>query len=213
MMLVEINLLPKKEHKKSSLLIMTLVVLVFFSVSISIIYFQGNSYVSQMVSIDKQIENVQKLNEAQQAKMAEGETGNSAVKLQEAVKWAEQYHLETVPLLQNVISQLPERGFIKNFEYSNTNSVLISIQFDASRDAAYYLSSLKRSEWVQEVNLLNVVAVSEEAESETAQTAGINNEGDNEKTLPRYTAEYEITFKPDLFKKNNSIASKGGDET
>ncbi|WP_226085437.1 PilN domain-containing protein [Mesobacillus sp. S13] len=212
MMLVEINLLPKKEHKKSSSLMTALLILALLSVSATVAFIQGNSYDNKMASIDNQIETVQKLNEAQQAKIAEGDTGNSSLKLQEAVKWAEQAPMETVPLLRNVISQLPERGFIKNFEYSNSNSVLITIQFDASRDAAYYLSTLKSSDWVEKVSLLNVVAV-QDAESSESSTNATDPEKDEEKTLPRYTAEYELIFKEDVFLKNGSVASKGGDET
>ncbi|MGV2938055.1 PilN domain-containing protein [Mesobacillus sp. LC4] len=212
MMLVEINLLPKKEHKKSSSLMTALLILALFSVSATVAFIQGNSYDNKMASIDKQIETVQKLNEAQQAEIAEGDTGNSSLKLQEAVKWAEQAPVETVPLLRNVISQLPERGFIKNFEYSNSNSVLITIQFDASRDAAYYLSTLKGSDWVEKVSLLNVIAV-QGAGSNESTTNATDLEKDEEMTLPRYTAEYELTFKADVFLKNGSVASKGGDET
>jgi type IV pilus assembly protein PilN len=212
MMLVEINLLPKKENKKSSTLMIALLILVFFSVSASVIFFQGNSYETKMASVDKQIKSVQKLNEVQQAKIADGDSGNSAMKLQEAVKWAKESPMETVPLLRNVISQLPERGFIKNFEYSNANSVLITIQFDASRDAAYYLSALKGSDWVEKVSLLNVIAVENEEGTET-NTDGTVSEKETEQMLPRYTAEYELIFKEDKFMKNSSVASKGGDET
>ncbi|MBS8265077.1 hypothetical protein DYI25_11545 [Mesobacillus boroniphilus] len=211
-MLVEINLLPKKEHKKSSMLIMTLTGILLFSVSASIIFFQGSSYESKMASLDKQIESLQKLNEAQQAKLSEGDAGSSTVKLQEAVKWAEQYPHETVPLLQKTIALLPERGFIQNFEYSDSNSVVIQIQFDASRDAAFYLSSLKGADWVEGVSLMNVVAQKQDEETEAA-TSTVNVEKEEDKILPRYSAEYEIRFKPELFKGNNGIASKGGNET
>lgn len=169
-MLVEINLLPKKEHKKSSMLIMAFAGILLFTVSAAIIYFQGNNFENRMASLDKQIESVQKLNEVQQAKLAEGKGGSSAVKLQDAVNWAEQYPSDTVPLLQNIISLLPERGFIQNFEYSNTDSVVIKIQFDASRDAAFYLSSLKGSDWVEEVALMNIVAETNAEETETTNT-------------------------------------------
>lgn len=209
-MLVEINLLPRKEHKKSSMLIMVFAGILLFSVSAAIIYFQGNSFENRIASLDKQIGTVQKLNEVQQAKLAEGEGGSLAVRLQDAVKWAEQYPFDTVPLLQNIISLLPERGFIKNFEYSNTDSVVIKIQFDASRDAAYYLSSLKGSDWVEEVALLNIVAETNDEETETTNTP---TELDEVKVLPRYSAEFEITFKPELFKGNNGIALKGGSGT
>lgn len=211
-MLVEINLLPKKEHKKSSMLIMTFAGIFIFVVTASIIYFQGSSYENRMASLDKQIESAQKLNEVQQAKLAEGEGGSSAVKLQNAVDWAEQYPFYTVPLLQKIIALLPERGFIQHFEYSNKDSVIIMIQLDASRDAAFYLSSLKGSEWVEKVTLMNIVA--ETKDEETATTANeISSEQEEVKILPRYVAEFEISFKPEFFKENKGIASKGGDGT
>jgi type IV pilus assembly protein PilN len=214
-MLVEINLLPKKEHKKSSQLMIALFIVMILAVSTSVIYIQGNSYEGKLASVDKQIETVQNLNTAQQEKMTDAQTANSTAKLEAAVQWAEQYPLETVPLLRNVISLLPDRGFIQNFEYSNTNSVIIKIQFDASRDAAYYLSSLKQAEWVQEVDLMNVVAETKEegTEATNASAATSSSEDEEQKTLPRYSAEYEITFKPDQFKEKSEVASKGGDET
>lgn len=211
-MLVEINLLSKKEHKKSSTLIMAIAGVLLFTISVSIVFFQGNSYEKKKASIDKQIESIQKLNEVQEAKLAEGESGNSAVKLQEAVNWAEQYPFNTVPLLQNVIVLLPERGFIQEFEYSNTDSVVIKIQLDASRDAAFYLSSLKGSDWVEDVTLLNIVAETKD-EKTAVSTSDASTEQEEVKILPRYNAEFEITFKPEFFKETKGIASKGGDGT
>lgn len=212
-MLVEINLLPKKEHKKSSQLIIAILILLFFTMSFSVIFIQGNSYSSKIDSVDKQIESLQKLNAAQETKMTDVEAGNSVVKLQEALIWAEQYPMETVPLMQNIITLLPERGFIKNFEYSNLDSVLITIQFDSTRDAAFYLSSLKQSEWVQEAALLKVMAVTMEEKTEKDETDTSINNSEEEKILPRYSAEYKIAFKPEFYKKKSEAVSKGGDGT
>ncbi len=211
-MLVEINLLPKKEHKKSSTLIMTIAGVLLVTMTFSIVFIQGNGYEKKMASLDKQIESIQKLNEVQQAKLAEGESGNSAVKLQEAVNWAEQYPFDTVPLLQNIIALLPERGFIQEFEYSNSNSVVIKIQLDASRDAAFYLSSLKESEWVEDVTLMNIVAETN-GEETAVSTSVASSEQEEVKVLPRYSAEFEIAFKPGFFKEAKGIASKGGNGT
>lgn len=211
-MLVEINLLPKKEHKKSSQLIIAILVLLFFTVSTSVIYIQGNSYNSKIDSVDKQIESIQKLNEVQQAKMIDVEAGNSAVKLQAAVEWAEQYPMDTVPLMQNIIALLPERGFIKNFEYSNLDSVLITIQFDATRDAAFYLSSLKQSEWVEEAVILNVIAERLTDETEADETDSEIIESKDVDALPRYSAQYNITFSPEYFNRVSEATAKGGDE-
>ncbi len=211
-MLVEINLLPKKEHQKSSILIIVLAGILLLSIIASIIFFQGSSYEDRMASLDKQILSVQKLNEVQQAKLADGDTGSSAAKLQKAVEWAKQYPLETVPLLQNIIALLPERGFIQNFEYGNTNSVVIKIQFDASRDAAFYLSSLKESDWVEKVTLMKIVAESD-GDTSSAGAAGSTTQEREAETLPRYSAEYEIFFKPEQFKEKKEMASKEGSDT
>lgn len=192
-MLVEINLLPKKEHRKSSQLIIAAITIMFIAITFSIIYLQGSSYENEMKQVDQKISNLQKLNNLQQEKLAEENAGNSVIKLQEAVQWAEKYPVQTVPIVRNIISLLPERGFIQNFEYSNMDSILVSIQYDASRDAAFYLSSLKQSEWVKEAELLNVVAleISDDAEG--------NNSSDGV-TLPRYSADYKIVYRPEFFK-------------
>ncbi|GAE43961.1 hypothetical protein [Mesobacillus boroniphilus] len=154
-----------------------------------------------MELVDKKITTLQNLNNAQQEKLAEENAGNSVIKLQEAVEWIERYPVQTVPIMQNIISLLPERGFIQSFEYSNMDSILVTIQYDAARDAAFYLGSLKQSEWVREAELLNVVA----AEIEDEPGSSNDSEG---KTLPRYSAAYKIVFHPDLFK---PAAVKGGD--
>jgi type IV pilus assembly protein PilN len=200
-MLVEINLLPKKEHRKSSQLIIAAITLLLIAITISIIFLQGSSYENKMKQVDQKISNLQKLNNLQQEKLAEENAGNSVIKLQEAVQWAEKYPVQTVPIVRNIISLLPERGFIQNFEYSNMDSILVTIQYDASRDAAFYLSSLKQSEWVKEAELLNVVAleISDDAE-ENNSTDGV--------TLPRYSADYKIVYRPEFFKPE---AGEGGD--
>ncbi|MBT2643097.1 hypothetical protein J7I80_12730 [Bacillus sp. ISL-41] len=199
-MLVEINLLPKKEHRKSSQLIIAAVTLMLIAITISIIYLQGSSYENEMKQVDQKISNLQKLNNLQQEKLAEENAGNSVVKLQEAVKWAEKHPVQTVPIVRNIITLLPERGFIQNFEYS-MDSILVTIQYDASRDAAFYLSSLKQSEWVKEAELLNVVAL------EISDGAEGNNAADGV-TLPRYSADYKIVYRPEFFKPE---AGEGGD--
>jgi type IV pilus assembly protein PilN len=209
-MLVEINLLPKKEHRKSSLFVIAILIFLLLASAFIAIYIQGSSYESKMEAVDKQIDSLQKLNTAHQDKLSGDEAGNSAIKLQSALQWAEQYPMETVVLMQNIIALLPERGFIQSFEYSNMNTVLITIQYDASRDAAYYLSSLKQSEWVQEADLLNIVAVKMEEEAEEGETNGSGTS--DKKILPRYSAAYNIIFKPEFFKGSKN-ASEGGDES
>lgn len=201
-MLIEINLLPKKEHRKSSQLIIAANIIMLIAITISVIYFQGSSYENDMKIVDQKIIKLQKMNNAYQEKLAEESDGNSVVKLQEAVHWADQYPVQTVPIMQKIISLLPERGFIQTFEYSKMDSILVTIQYDAARDSAFYLSYLKKAEWVKEAELLNVKAIT------IAEEAGLNDDS-GERTLPRYSAAYKIVFRPDFFK---PAASEGGDD-
>ncbi|RSD23313.1 hypothetical protein [Mesobacillus subterraneus] len=204
-MLVEINLLPKKEHRKSSQLIIAFILFLLFAGMLTGVYLQGSNYSGKMKSLDHQIEVLQKLNTAQQEKLAADNAGNSMVKLQAAVQWAEQYPMDAVPLLQGVISLLPERGFIQNFEYNTADSILVTIQYDASREAAYYLSSLKQADWVQDAELLSIVA----AELEEEAAVNGNSQNSDEKTLPRYSAVYKITYDQDVLKDKK----RGGNES
>lgn len=204
-MLVEINLLPKKEHTQSSKLMITLISVLLFAATASLIYLQGNSLTNRIETADKELASIQELNKAQQEKMADSTAANSAAKLEDAVEWAKHYPVTTVPLLREIIALLPERGFIQNLEYNNVNSVFITLQFDASRDAAFYLSALKQADWVQDVAILTVVA--EEAEE---QSMNLNSD-ETGKVLPRYSAEFEITFKSESFKQDGADAEAGGE--
>lgn len=203
-MLVEINLLPKKEAKKSAFLLIVVLTVVLLGILSAILFFQGRSMEMEMRTVDKEIESIQKLNALQQDQLAGSAEKNSAKKLKAAVNWVGQYSVETVPLLRNVIVLLPERGFIKEFEYSGTGSVMAVFQFDSSRDAAFYLGSLNQAEWVKEASILSVTA-------EGTEEMALEPERDEGSFLPRYTAEYEIRFKQDYFKKNWGADVEGGE--
>ncbi|PLR93714.1 PilN domain-containing protein [Bacillus sp. T33-2] len=204
-MLVEINLLPKKEPKHSSVLLISIIIFIVFAALAALIYWQANTYEKQIGAVDKELATVQKLNMAQQKKLADNESLSSAAELQKAAEWAQQYPVETVPILRNIISLLPERGFIQFFQYANPGTVNIRLQFDTTRDAAYYLNSLKESEWVENADLLSITAQGEEEKAETEK----NGESDGT-FLPRYTAEYVIDLAPGYFTNNGNIA-KGGE--
>lgn len=206
-MLVEINLLPKKEHKTSSSLSIGLILLfVFVIVSIGV-FVQARVNETSLKKVNQEIESTQKLNTALQTKITDQESSDSTGDLQSAVTWAENYTPETVRLLRSLIALLPEQGFIQSLSYNGEGVIGVKVQFESSRDAAYFLSSLKHSEWVDNASILTLAGVKEEG-NESA--IGSNTEA-AEVVMPIYYSEFEIHFNREFFTKE--YKNTGGKET
>lgn len=206
-MLVEINLLPKKEHKTSSSLSIALILLfVFVIVSIGV-FVQARMNETTLEKVDQEIESVQKLNAALQTKINDQESSDSTGNLQRAVTWAESSTPETVRLLRSLIALLPEQGFIQTLSYNGEGIVSVKVQFESSRDAAYFLSSLNHSEWVDNASILKLEAVKEEGNEPAS---GSNTEA-KEVLMSIYFSEFEIHFKREFF--TPEYQNNGGKES
>ncbi|WP_174729843.1 hypothetical protein [Mesobacillus harenae] len=189
-MLVDINLLPKRDSKhSSSLLLAAFISIVFLSVA-GVLYWQGSLYERQLADADKQIEAAQKILAAEQERFSAFETSHSAVELEEAVEWASSYPIPTVPLLRHLTSLLPDRGFIEHFQYTAGGTVRLRVQFDASREGAFYLSTLLDSAMVDDAKLLFLKT--QDFNDGTDQSNEGKKEMKNANFIPRYIAEYEL---------------------
>lgn len=203
-MLVEINLLPKKEPKTSALFAITLILLFLFAIGGSLVFWQARTNEASLQELNREIEAVQKLNTALQSQITEKENSDSFAELQSAVIWTEEFTPETVRLLRSLIALLPEQGFIQFLNYNDKGTVNVRIQAESSRDAAYFLSSLKQSEWVTNASVLSIEAVKKD---ETATGKDI----ESATVMPAYFAEFEIHVNKEFFTQGNE--SSGGDET
>ena len=61
-----------------------------------------------------------------------------------------------LPVLGEVVDALPERGFLEEFTYTGAGALELGIQFDSSREAAYYLERISSTKLVSDVKLLGV---------------------------------------------------------
>ncbi|RFU65877.1 hypothetical protein [Peribacillus glennii] len=214
-MLAEINLLPKKEPKKYSLLFITILFLLLSVVSGVFFYYQYKAESEKLDFLQTQIEKTKELAAAEQQKIAVVENSNSAAELEKMVNWTKKYPIETVKVLRHIISLLPDRGFIQNFEYSETGSLKLMVQFDTSRESSYFLKELTESKWVMEAKLLNLTAESVGDVPENA-PAAVGEEGPgqaetvdgeqeiqlgNAPFIPRYVGGYEIKLNTAELKK------------
>jgi type IV pilus assembly protein PilN len=159
-MLVEINLLPKKERKNRTLLLVSIVIVSLLLSATTLIYFLNGNYNSKISKLNNTLTVTQKtLEEKQKANAEEKNTSTDSYSILEgAVKWAEAYPIKTVPVLRKLTSLLPTTGQIQTFSYNENGEVLLTVQFETSRDAASYLNSLLTCNWVTESKLRTLSA-------------------------------------------------------
>ncbi|SEM33158.1 type IV pilus assembly protein PilN [Mesobacillus persicus] len=249
-MLVEINLLPKKEKKNIKMIAILLTALFLIVVTGSYLLFQGKNYNREIATLDNQISTTQQIAQLEQAKVMDGQVSNSVAVLESAVVWASEDRLKTVPIIEHVIALLPNRGFIQTISYSEIGSVDMTVQFDTSKEAAYYLKTLIDSEWFADVKLSSVSANQLESEESTNQDGQQTTESTdaekqestdsdsqdedteatsteqtvvkqkndaNNKIVPRYIGQYQLTLSRDFINAQQNNASKvasseGGEE-
>jgi hypothetical protein len=258
-MLIEINLLPQKEPRKFNLII--LIILVTLLVAISSFYFwQIQSTKNNVKEVDRQIETIKEIASKEAENTQQDQSLMSVSVLKNAVEWANTYPIQTIPVMQHLTALLPERGFIQSFGYTETGTVTISVQFDNPREAAYFLDSLNKSDWIEKVSLssLNAQAVVDPSSSATASTTTKTTESVTstqptdttvsdqntqtantaeqttepnsntatttsatpsstvaiveDKYLPRYIGQYEISFSKDTIKKVLNKGETDGEE-
>jgi type IV pilus assembly protein PilN len=177
--LIDINLLPQRGKKRTAF---TYSVLGTAGVFILIALFMMLTWQNLLADIkrtDEKIVSVKKIIDLQQSKVLGAETSDGTGQLSEAVQKMMTYKVKTVPLLNELISLLPERGFIREFEYSDKDAISLTIQFDSSREAAFYLSHLRTMKWIKDTEILEITT--EEID-----------ENEAEDILPRYLASYRL---------------------
>lgn len=187
-MLVDINLLPIKEQKNRTLLMLVIVLGIILISGIFAIYFIKSSYEKKISEINNHILMTQQVIAEENQKIIDFEQSNSVTELKTAVNWAKEYPIKTVPLIKHLTGLLPDRGFIQSFTYEETGEIKLTVQFDTSREAAYYLKSLLDSNLVNEV-FLEALATKQLADTQS------NVEIDSEESIkyvPRYVGEYKL---------------------
>ena len=193
-MLVDINLLAEKERDRPAFIVAA-ILLIFIGLVVGLVlYFLGNSYENKQQVLIAQSVEVASQQAAIQEQMLTTEALNDTQKLQKTVDWAEAYQYDTLPLIRELTSLLPERGFFMNFSFTSPSEALIDVQFDTSREAAFYLTQLKSSDMITAVTLstLTYQPLAEEEDAEADGTA--STVAPVESVMPRYLASYSITF-------------------
>jgi type IV pilus assembly protein PilN len=210
-MLVEINLLPQKEAKNKSLLVLLIIFSAILLIGGFFVYWLSRNYENKLMHIEEQLVATEQMVLTEQEKILSYESSSSLTELGNTVQWAQDYPIKVIPILKKLTTLLPERGFIQKFTYEDTGIINFTVQFETSRDAAYYLNSLLESNWLIQAKLNNLEAVTGFYDRAFGEPDDGPDESklDNEKYIPRYVAEYELEVNREVFKQD--IVSESSD--
>ncbi|WP_139368093.1 fimbrial protein [Priestia abyssalis] len=195
MMLVEINLLPKKEPRNIAFLVIMSVLIAGGIAAGGFLLWKYTNLQSERTQLEISI-NETKAGRLLKEKEAGTRQSNQGVQqLQSAIEWMEHYPISTVPILNELTSALPKRGFIQGFQYTEEQKAVLIVQFDESSEAAFYLSRLNNELSIVKDAKLMVVEAQELKNEKTEEL------DETEKVLPRYLATFELEIDGEEVKK------------
>ena len=176
-MLAEINLLPQKQQRNYTNIVVLLIITIILLGGTLAIFMFVNQKNQQLNELNQEYQQVQQQTAVLQQQANQDESSNAVAELEKAIEWSEDYPVDFVPLLNDLTKKLPEKGYFYRLDFVNNTSLNLLVQFESSREAAYYLKRLKDTELMDEVKLVTVEAVPLE---------------DQEDTVPRYLATYQL---------------------
>lgn len=186
-MLVEINLLPKRERKSQLIPLLPIVVAMLLIVGAITFYVIVQRMEQQITQLKTELDQTKALRIAEEEKQKTKTNASVGAQLQEAIRWAEQYPVHTVALLHELIERLPERGFLMNVSYARDGVIQLTVQFDTTRESAAYLQALKDVSFIADVKLTSLTATEGKKEEEG--------------TMPRYIGQFSVQLNMEAWKK------------
>ncbi|MGM0844074.1 MAG: PilN domain-containing protein [Bacillota bacterium] len=204
-MLIDINLLPQKERKRRLPVYIAIALLVLTIIGTAFLLIHTNLSQQKLNNLTKDLEMKKEFRLQQETAMNSIQSSDGLQELQTAVQWAEQYPIDTVPVLEHLTALLPERGFFRSFNYTEEGMITLNVQFDTSRQAAYFLNDLKSSKWITDAKLTSVETSEGNSSTETVVLP-------EDKIMPRYLGQYEVSLNQLSIKNELQADSEGGDE-
>ncbi|GER66185.1 hypothetical protein BpJC7_04810 [Weizmannia acidilactici] len=194
---VEINLLPKKEPKNMALLFWGGLLAAAFIIFLTVFFFMLHHAKQDLGAINEKIHQVEAMQAREQAKQKNDTDTQDLRKLASAVKWAKDYPVKAVPILDQLTKLLPKYGYITDFSCTET-SADVTVQFESGDEVAYYLKRLNDSKYFSGAVLNNIKtdkkdtdiassALTAASTSGSESTSGSGNSGSNAKTDTKNT--------------------------
>ncbi|WLR46126.1 hypothetical protein LC065_10945 [Halobacillus litoralis] len=183
-MVVEINLLEQKEKRN----ILPYLVVAFFALLLLIMSIVFNAQKSTLVEesyhLDEQISQVQIEQESFAA--TSGGEGTEREQLKNSLEQLKGTVIPTIPVLEGLVSLLPERGFFESFALTGASEITVNVRFDTIQEAAKYMDILLQQSFISDVELAGV------------DTEVVDDTEDLYDYQPRYIASYYIVLEESM---------------
>ncbi|MDP4084555.1 MAG: hypothetical protein Q8934_08045 [Bacillota bacterium] len=223
MMLVEINLLPKNEPKKFGFILVFSLIILLAMLTATFYIWQIHLTKTNIQSTENQISLIQKVTDNQSKQASAAVSTNSVDQLKNGIKVMNNLRIPTIPVMRHLTSLLPQRGFIQSFQYADTGTLTLTVQFDSESEAANYLDWLNHSKWIEDAILTSLNANSNDATASGATTVNssldnnmnstANTNGtvtkSNSNLMPRYVGQFDIKFNKEFVKKKSGSSDEG----
>lgn len=170
-MLVEINLLPKKEPKNIALLFWAGILAGASAIFLIVFFIALHQTKQDLAAVNQQIKQTEALQAAEQAAQKSNADIQDFKKLSSAVKWASDTPVKTVPVLDKLTKLLPQYGYITDFSCGSTGAN-VTVQFDSSDEAVYFLKRLNDSQYFSGAVLDSIKMNTETAGASSSGTSG-----------------------------------------
>lgn len=191
---ISINLLPRKQRKQRFNKVFMLPILIAFILLIAAVFVIQWSKNEELSLLESRLEQAEQEKLLLEQQNAVNEPSGGITDLESAITFMEDYPIPTVEVLDYFTGLLPERGFFESFQYTDTGLITLTVQFDLSREAAFYLYQLEQSDRVVEASLQSIVT--EEIDTKAAGT---------EEILPRYIAQYTVMLNKQTFREDDEV--------
>ncbi|SDP00137.1 hypothetical protein [Halobacillus aidingensis] len=179
-MVVEINLLEQKEKRN----ILPYLVVAFFALLLLVLSIVFNAQKSNLVEessrLDEQISQV-KVEQESIATTSGGE-GTEREQLNNSLEQLKGTVVPVIPVVEGLVSLLPERGFFESFALTGTSEITVNVRFDTIQEAAKYTNTLLQQSFISDVELAGV------------DTYVVDDTEDLYDYQPRYIASYYIVL-------------------
>ncbi|WP_246940859.1 PilN domain-containing protein [Bacillus pinisoli] len=190
-MLIDINLLPKKELKNFASVVLIIVPILLLFVLIGLFFVQKNEAQQQIEALQDSVHKQQQLKITYEQKLASFEISESVDQLEQTIEWMDATSVKSVPILEHLTALLPQRGYISTYSYSDQDRMQLTIQFDTSIESAYYLKELKDSDYFSEAKIISLLT---NPYLENTDQIVIKENVTNETYIPRYVAVYDLSL-------------------
>lgn len=180
--MVDINFLEEKEKPNIAPYLLIAVGVLVLGLALLFITFEKNSLIAE----DNQIqEDIVQIKDQQTLLTRDTLTDvqKSRNELKDTVSELNQVLIPSVPVLKDMISLLPERGFFLEYQFQKPNVLTMQVRFDGMQDVASYTNALTTKSYTEDVQVTTIDTTAVE-------------EGDYFETLPRYVAEFEMLLNP-----------------